>query len=78
LKEATLADRIRVTYLGTSGAMPPEFKTTYDAASRSIQVQFAGRLEPFRTVKVELLDGLLAFDGGPIVPWTLTFSVGPK
>jgi hypothetical protein len=32
--------------------------------------------EAFRTVKVELLDGIKAFDGAPVTPWTVTFSVG--
>jgi hypothetical protein len=32
--------------------------------------------EAFRTVKVEILDGIKAFDGGPVTPWTVTFSVG--
>jgi len=25
---------------------------------------------------VEILDGIKAFDGGPVTPWSLTFSVG--
>jgi hypothetical protein len=33
-------------------------------------------LEAFRTVKVEILDGLKGFDGAPVTPWTITFSVG--
>jgi hypothetical protein len=27
-------------------------------------------------VKLELLDGVKTFDGAPIKPWTVTFSVG--
>jgi hypothetical protein len=27
-------------------------------------------------VKIELLDGVKTFDGAPIKPWTVTFSVG--
>jgi hypothetical protein len=37
---------------------------------------FPKPLEAFRTVKVELLDGIKGFDGAPIKPWTVTFSVG--
>ena len=33
-------------------------------------------LEAFRTVKVEVLDGLKGFDGAPFKPWTVTFSIG--
>jgi len=27
---------------------------------------------------VEITDGLLAFDNGPLAPWMLTFTVGAK
>jgi hypothetical protein len=27
----------------------------------------------FRTVKVEILDGMKGFDGGPVTPWTISF-----
>jgi hypothetical protein len=37
---------------------------------------FPKPLEAFRTVKVELLDGLKGFDGSPFKPWVVTFSVG--
>ena len=33
-------------------------------------------LEPLRTVKVEILEGINAFDSAPVKPWTLTFTVG--
>ena len=33
-------------------------------------------LEAFRTVRIELLDGIKGFDGAPFKPWTVTFSVG--
>ena len=79
LKEPTMAGHIRVSYVGATPDAPPlMFKTTYDGATRSISLQFAAPLEPLRTVKVELLDGLLAFDGGPLAPWSLTFSVGTR
>ena len=54
----------------------PAFKTAYDGANRALVISFAKPLESYRTVKVELLDGLKAFDGAPVKPWTLTFSVG--
>ena len=53
-----------------------DFKSAYDAANRAILITFAKPLQPFRTVKVELLDGLKGFDGAPFKPWTVTFSVG--
>jgi hypothetical protein len=33
-------------------------------------------LEAFRTIKIELVDGVKTFDGAPIKPWSMTFSVG--
>jgi hypothetical protein len=60
---------------GTAGA-PPAFETTYDAANRAITLRFKEPLQRFRTVRVEVLDALRAFDGAPAKPWTLTFSVG--
>lgn len=77
LRQPTLQGRVRATYLGTApGSEPLPVTLSYDAASRSIQIRFAQPLERFRTVRVELLDGIQAFDGGPLAPWTLTFSVG--
>ena len=74
LNEKTLAGQIRVSYVGVEGTL--DFKTAYDGANRAVVISFPKPLEAFRTVKVELLDGLLGFDGAPVKPWTLTFSVG--
>ena len=49
---------------------------TYAAASRVLEVHFTKPLERFRTVKVELLEGILGTDAQPLKPWTLTFAVG--
>lgn len=83
LREASLATRIRVSYLrgtpanaGEAQASEIQFKTIFDAANRAIEIRFAQPLEAFRTVKVEFLEGITAFDGGPLKPWTFTFSVG--
>jgi hypothetical protein len=79
LREATLAGRIHVNYVGAPpGVTAPSFKTSYDAATRALQIKFDTPLEPLRLVKVELLEGLLAFDGGPVKPWSVTFTVGTK
>jgi hypothetical protein len=70
----TLAGNIRVSYVGNP--TPIEFQHTYDIGTNSIQINFKAPLERFATVKVELLDGIKMFDGGPLTPWSLTFSVG--
>ena len=63
-----------MSYVGVEGSV--EFKSAYDAANRAILITFAKPLQAFRTVEVELLDGLKGFDGAPFKPWTVTFSVG--
>jgi hypothetical protein len=77
LDPKSLPGAIRVSYVGAAGgATPPMFQVTYDAASRAVTLRFAQPLERFRTVRVEVLEVLRAFDGGVMKPWTLTFSVG--
>jgi hypothetical protein len=79
----TLKGLIRIAYLGAESVergepQPPsiEVQTAYDPASRALELKFAKPLERFRTVKVQLLEGIKAFDGAPVTPWSLTFSVG--
>ncbi len=79
----TLKGRVRIAYVGAEAiergeAQAPsvEVKTTYDAANRAVQLTFPKPLERFRTVRVELLEGIQSFDGAPVAPWSLTFSVG--
>jgi hypothetical protein len=76
VREATLADQVRVTYVGDNAVTPIAAKTTFDPATRALTIAFAAPLEPYRTVKVELLDGIRGLDEGPFKPWSLTFSVG--
>jgi len=79
LNPASLTDRVRVTYAGSalgSGALPPpQFTFAYEAGTRALEIRFAAPLEAFRTVRIELVDGIQTFDGAPVRPWTLTFSV---
>ena len=77
LNPASLQDRIRVSYVGAAAGEPaPQFTHTYDAAARAIEIRFSSPLQSFRTIRVEMLDGIRTFDGGPVQPWSLTFSVG--
>ena len=77
LTEASLVGRVRASYVGApAGAEGPTLKTTYDGANRAIEIKFDKPLEPLRTVKVEILEGITAFDRGQLAPWTLTFTVG--
>jgi hypothetical protein len=77
LSEPSLAGRVRAVYLGAADdGSGPSLKTTYDGANRAIEIKFDKPLEPFRTVKIEILDGVTAFDKAPLAPWSLTFTVG--
>jgi hypothetical protein len=79
LDPASIAGQIRVSYVGaTAPDAPgsPEFQHSYDLGTRAIEVKFTNPLDRFRTVKVEMLDGLKTFDGAPVTPATLTFSTG--
>jgi hypothetical protein len=77
LQEASIPGNVRVSYVGGAASdAGAEFKATYDAANRALLLRFVQPLERFRTIKVETLDGLKAFDGAPVTPWTLTFTVG--
>jgi hypothetical protein len=83
LDQSTLKDRIRVAYSVAETAERGEpatpaagFTSQYSGASRVLEVRFAKPLERFRTVTVELLDGIIGTDGQALKPWTLTFSVG--
>ncbi len=76
LSEPSLAGRLRVSYVGATADATLPFQTTYDGANRALVLKMTQPFEALRTVKVEILDGIKAFDGGPVTPWTVTFSVG--
>lgn len=79
LAEGTVAGRFRARYAGAPDVPESDLalRTTYDAATRSVELRFVQPPAPLRTVQIELLEGLTGFDGGPIRPWRLTFSVAP-
>jgi hypothetical protein len=53
-----------------------EFTFQYSPANRVLEIKFPKPLERFRTLKVDLLDGIMGTDGQPLKPWTLTFMLG--
>jgi hypothetical protein len=79
IEQKTFRDRVRVSYVpapdGTSPSAP-QFTTTYNQGNRALVINFAKPLESQQTVKVELLEGILALGGQPLAPFTLTFSTG--
>lgn len=80
LDPKSLEGQVRVGYVpgppGTPEAPAVVVTTTYDPGSRVLELRFSVPLEPFRTVRVELGEGIRATDGAALVPWTLTFTTG--
>ncbi len=79
---ASLEHRVRLRYSGTDSvergeAQPPEigFTIAYDPGTRTLELQPA-RLERFRPVIVELLEGIVGADGSVLRPWRLHFTTG--
>jgi hypothetical protein len=81
--QGTLKGRVRVGYVGVESVergepQAPGLQTTlkYDPGLRVLEIAFAQPLERFRSVRVELLEGIMGTDGAPMKPWMLTFSAG--
>lgn len=77
----TFTGRVRVSYSGPAApdapASPPAFTIRYLDGARGLEIKLAAPLDRFRTVKVELLDGILSnVDNRPLAPYTLTFTTG--
>src|SRR5262249_30846501 len=53
-----------------------EFTTQYNAANRVLELKFTRPLERFRTITIELAEGVLGTDKQPLKPWTLSFMTG--
>src|SRR5215470_8249161 len=81
LDQSTIKGHVRVSYLraqsaerGEPDTPPVEFTSQYNPASRVLELRFNKPLERFRTLKIELLDGILGTDQQPLKSWTLTFD----
>jgi hypothetical protein len=79
---ATFKGRIRATYLeqpgqpGAAAIQPGDFTFEYRGFNRVLELRFVEPLERFRTLKLELLEGILGTDEQPLKPFTLTFLLG--
>ena len=83
LNPETLKDRVRLTYSAAAATVPGEaaasaiaFTTTYTKESRALEIKPTNPMEPFRLVRLEILDGVTGTDGGAMQPFTLTFRTG--
>jgi hypothetical protein len=76
----TFGGRVKVSYTGAAApdapAMP-NFSVRYNEGTRALEIRLAAPLDRFRTVKVELLEGINSnIDNQPLKPYTLTFTTG--
>ncbi len=83
IDQATVTGHVRVSYLesqsverGEPTTPTAEFTTQYNSAIRVLELRFSKPLERFRTVKIEVQEGILGTDKQPLKPWTLTFATG--
>jgi len=83
LDQSTLKGRVRARYVEAQSVERGEPTTptadltfTYTPANRVLEIKFTKPLERFRTLKVELLEGIMGTDGQALKPWTLTFALG--
>ncbi len=83
IDQATLKGRIKPHYLESQSAERGEpvtpaadFTFQYAGANRVLELRFTKPLERFRTLRVDLLDGIMGTDGQPLKLWTLSFSLG--
>ncbi len=79
----TFRGRVQVTYSGAQAsergepqAPPLTAQLRYDPGTRVLDITFSQPLERFRTVSVDLLEGIAGTDGAPLKPWKLTFTLG--
>jgi Big-like domain-containing protein len=75
---SSIANRIRITYGENAIPQTPPFEINYDIDTRSVQLNLSRPLEPFRTVKIEVLEGVMTFEGAAVEPWSITFTTGPS
>jgi hypothetical protein len=83
INPATLKNNVRVGYdeaetkaRGGSETSIADFTTRYLPANRVLEIRFAKPLETFRTLHIELREGILGTDQQPLEPWKLTFTTG--
>ena len=83
LDPSTLKGHVKIGYVqaqslerGEPDTPPVEFTTQYNAANRVLEIRFNKPLDRFRTVKLDLAEGILGTDQQPLKPWTLTFALG--
>jgi hypothetical protein len=75
----TFSEHIRIAYASprVPSAVPiPRFSAIYSETTRSLAITFAAPLASHQSVRVELLEGIVAVNGRPFEPWAFEFSTG--
>jgi hypothetical protein len=84
---ASLVNHVRAGYIPAPGGEMVGLDSSVDLEERNdtpagaiavLTIRFAHPLERFRTVRVELLDGIKTLDGQMLKPFQLTFTVGAQ
>ena len=65
-----------VPSVGVVETAPLTIRIEYLARNRVLEIRFEAELEQYRTLTVELLEGITASDGAPLPPWSLSFFTG--
>ena len=82
MNEDSFEGRVRISYPSLAGAASPDerppvvFDAAYRGLNRVLEIRFVEPFVAFQTVNVELLEGVVASDGAPLAPWSLSFFVG--
>jgi hypothetical protein len=80
LDPKSIKGQVSLSYVGQAvqgaAATPPAAVTTYDEGRRVMEIKFSSPPEPFRTIQVQLLQGITGTDGQPLKSFTLTFTTG--
>ena len=82
ISAATFKNNLRITYDEAESkargepVTPIEFTTQYQPVNRVLEIRFPRPLTPFRSVHIELTEGVMGTDQQPLVPWTLNFVTG--
>lgn len=77
----TFRDRVRLSYVGPAPAgapaAPPPATIRYIEGNRALEIKPSSPLDRYRTVKIDLLEGILSnVDNQPLTPVSLTFTTG--
>ena len=76
----SFTNHVRVSYVGAAApdaAALPAISVRYIEGNRALEIKPSQPFDRFRTVKVDLLEGIVSnIDNMPLAPWSLTFTTG--